>query len=88
MCLTLKAALAACAIAMAPAGALAEGGRQNGPSVGAEIDEAINRALERLERLIEDTPMYEAPVITPDGDIIIRRKRPDRPPLPEGQRRT
>ena len=64
------------------------------PSVGQRVDEAMQRALNLMEHFIGAIPGYEAPEITPEGDIIIRKKRPnsvpdadDNKPLPEGQRR-
>lgn len=63
-------------------------------SVGQKVDEAMQRALNLMERFIGAIPGYEAPQISPEGDIIIRRKRHDSgpgaaddKPLPEGQRR-
>ncbi len=46
-------------------------------SLGAEVDQAIERALKSLESFIDRFPGYEAPEVTPEGDIIIRKKRPD-----------
>lgn len=64
------------------------------PSVEQKVDEVMQRALDLIERVIGASPGYEAPEIMPEGDIIIRRKRPDAgpdaadgKPLPEGQRR-
>ena len=64
------------------------------PSVGQKVNEAMQRALNLMERFIGVIPGYEAPEVTREGDIIIRRKRPDtvpdaadNKPLPEGQRR-
>ncbi len=44
-------------------------------------------ALEELEGFVDDLSLYEAPVILPNGDILIRRK-PEEPraapnPMPE-----
>ena len=82
----LKSGLFACLLAAAPASALAEKVGQD-PSVGDKVGQAIDKAMERLQRLIEETPMYEAPEITPEGDIIIRKRRPTPDPLPKGHRR-
>lgn len=44
------------------------------------LRELLNEArpeLEQLLRQLENLPMYEAPEILPNGDIIIRRVRPD-----------
>jgi hypothetical protein len=40
-------------------------------------------ALRDLAAKIDDIRNYEAPEILPNGDIIIRRKRPYGPPMPE-----
>lgn len=39
-------------------------------------------ALQELARMIGDIRNYEPPEVLPNGDIIIRRKRPAPPPLP------
>ena len=45
--------------------------------------EGIEQLLRALEALLLSIPQYEAPEITEDGDIIIRRKRkPPEPPEP------
>ena len=42
----------------------------------------IESMMERLPLLIDSLPEYEAPVILPNGDILIRRKR-DLPTVPK-----
>ena len=44
--------------------------------LGAQIDEALARALKQFEVMAERFPGYEVPEVTPEGDIIIRKKRP------------
>ena len=59
-------------------------------SLGAQVDEALERALRSLERFIDRVPGYEAPEIMPNGDIVIRKKPPRPAPedaSPAGQRR-
>lgn len=49
--------------------------------------EAARRLMWLLKMMIENIPQYEAPVITDEGDIIIRRKRkplPAPPPTGDG----
>ncbi|RMD90330.1 MAG: AAA+ family ATPase [Alphaproteobacteria bacterium] len=45
--------------------------------------------LKELEEILQNLDAYEAPEILPNGDIIIRRKRPLEPPaeeaVPEGE---
>ena len=43
--------------------------------------EGMERMLRAMELLIEMVPQYEAPELTPEGDIIIRRKRRVEEPL-------
>ena len=42
----------------------------------------VGPLMDQLSIAIEDLPRYEAPVILPNGDILIRRKRPLDPPPP------
>jgi hypothetical protein len=46
--------------------------------------EAMSKMVRALELLIQSIPQYEQPEVNENGDIIIRRKRPDGAPrLPE-----
>ncbi|MEX0582754.1 MAG: hypothetical protein WD185_03710 [Sneathiella sp.] len=40
--------------------------------------EGITRLMDALGAFIASIPQYEAPVMNENGDIIIRRKNPDR----------
>lgn len=44
--------------------------------------EGARRILDGIRRLVEQMPMFEAPRVTPEGDIILKRLRP---PPPEGE---
>ena len=48
------------------------------------IVDALTRTLELLSRTFDQVMIYEVPELLPNGDIIIRRKRPkpDRPEMP------
>ena len=46
------------------------------------IVDALSRTLELLSRTFDQVMIYEVPELLPNGDIIIRRKRP-KPDLPE-----
>lgn len=46
------------------------------------IVDALTRTLELLSRTFDQVMIYEVPELLPNGDIIIRRKRP-KPNLPE-----
>ena len=84
MSVILSAPVAALLLAGAPA--FAEDTPGKAPeerSLGERLDEAVKDldaamqdALRSVERLIEDVPGYEAPEVLPNGDIIIRKKRP------------
>lgn len=52
-----------------------------GEEMGLAVEE-MKPALEELARLIGDIRNYEPPEVLPNGDIIIRRKRPELPPMP------
>jgi hypothetical protein len=42
--------------------------------------EAMSKMVRALELLIQSIPQYEQPEVNENGDIIIRRKRPNDPP--------
>jgi hypothetical protein len=54
-------------------------------SVGRLAQESLEELLRRLEDFLRSVPLYQAPEITEDGDIIIRRapREPEAAP-PEG----
>lgn len=79
--------LLAFGLAVAPAAVMAGDDRSERDSLGSQLDDAVERAIDSLEKLIDRMPMYEAPEVTPDGDIIIRKRKPEPAPLPEDQRR-
>lgn len=41
------------------------------------LDEGMRDAMRSVEKFIDEVPGYEAPEVTPEGDIIIRKKRPE-----------
>lgn len=45
--------------------------------------EGVETLLRALEALVDMIPQYEMPELTEEGDIIIRRKRPD--DVPRGE---
>lgn len=53
---------------------------------------AIESLMDVMRTVIDKIPMYEAPEILDNGDILIRRKRPEEAPqpkpVPEGQQKT
>lgn len=50
-------------------------------SPGELARQGLESLLRALDAFVDIIPQYEAPELTEDGDIIIRRKpRPDRPP--------
>jgi hypothetical protein len=53
------------------------------PSIAQDLEQAeqafrrgLDSMKEALERLIEAVPQYEAPQMTEEGDIVIRRRPP------------
>jgi hypothetical protein len=44
--------------------------------------DAMSKMVRALELLIQQIPQYEKPEINENGDIIIRRKRPNATPQP------
>lgn len=45
--------------------------------------EGVERMLDAMELFLQAIPQYEAPEITPEGDIIIRRRNPRPAPVIE-----
>lgn len=43
------------------------------------LEDATRKAMQAFELMLKAIPQYEAPEILDNGDIIIRRKRPDAP---------
>ena len=74
--------LAACfAIAIAAAAVPARAGAPE-KDPGALAMEGVGKLVRALELLLDNIPQYEKPEITEQGDIIIRRKRPNATELP------
>jgi hypothetical protein len=48
--------------------------------------EGMAKMLQALDKLVESIPQYQLPEITENGDIILRRKKPDAPARPVPQR--
>ena len=44
------------------------------------LREGADKLLRAIERMIETMPVYELPEITPEGDIILRRRPAPEPP--------
>jgi len=52
------------------------------PSAPGELArEGVTKILQALEKLLQSVPQYQMPEIDENGDIILRRKRPE-PPAP------
>jgi hypothetical protein len=47
------------------------------------LSEELAPAIRELEGLVEDLNAYHPPEVLPNGDIIIRRRTPIDPPMPE-----
>lgn len=77
----LPAALLALALAAGPATAQERDKDEKGLEETARS--AIEALMEVMRTVIDKIPMYEAPVILDNGDILIRRKRPEEAPQPK-----
>ncbi len=44
--------------------------------------EGLAKMLQALEAIVQSVPQYHMPEITENGDIVIRRKKPDQAPAP------
>lgn len=83
----MAAGMLAAALAIAPADAKEAESQERSP--GALAAEGLEKLLRAFDLFIDSIPQYEPPVVTDDGDIIIRRKRkPDAQPAPEPVPRT
>lgn len=49
------------------------------------VTESARRILEGIRRLVDRMPMFEAPRVTPEGDIILKRIRPTFPEADEAK---
>lgn len=78
------AAFAASLAVAAPAGAQDRSPLREEPLAERILRQATEALLKTLAGIVAAIPQYEAPEITEDGDIIIRRKRPPDPqPSPD-----
>jgi hypothetical protein len=50
--------------------------------------EALDKLMKAMSALVKSIPQYEMPETLPNGDIIIRRKRPDDSKPPSKEERT
>ena len=82
----------ALAIALAAGPATAQQRDQKEQGLEETARSAIESLMDVMRTLIDKIPMYEAPVIMDNGDILIKRKRPEEAPQPkppnEGQQKT
>ena len=73
----------ALAIALAAGPAHAQQRDQKEQGLEETARSAIESLMDVMRTVIDKIPMYEAPVILDNGDILIRRKRPDEAPQPK-----
>lgn len=52
------------------------------PAPGELAREGLAKMLQALDKLIQSIPQYEMPSVDENGDIILRRKRPEAPVTP------
>lgn len=77
----LTATALAIGLALAPAARAAEE-PPPGQSSAELAMEGLGKLMQALESFIRSIPQFEAPVVTEEGDIVIRRKRETAPPSP------
>ncbi len=75
----LKAAGLATLLALSLSPALAQT-QDKGEGLEETARGAIEALMDVMQAVIAKIPMYEAPVILENGDILIRRKKPDPAP--------
>lgn len=49
-----------------------------------DLREGLEKVLRAIEGLVKSVPVYEMPYVDENGDIIIRRRHPDREPDDRG----
>ena len=82
--LMLAPALAiALAAGPAPGQAIAQQRDQKEQGLEETARSAIESLMDVMRTVIDKIPMYEAPVILDNGDILIKRKRPEDAPQPK-----
>ncbi len=76
--------LAATVLAALAWPAAAQDKQAPGETPGELATDAMSKMVRALELMIQSIPQYEKPEVNENGDIIIRRKRPNDPPrMPE-----
>lgn len=85
----LRAALLAAVLASAsPALAQTQAPRDSAKEAEEIAREALDKLMKAMSALMKSIPQYEMPETLPNGDIIIRRKRPDDSKPPPKEERT
>lgn len=82
----LRAALLAAVLALAGPGLAQTPAPRDSAKEAEEIArEALDKLMKAMSALMKSIPQYELPETLPNGDIIIRRKRPEdsKPPAKE-----
>jgi hypothetical protein len=75
--------LLAPALALALAAGPAAAQQKKEESLEETARSAIEALMDVMRTLVDKIPMYEAPVILENGDILIRRKRAEPDPAPQ-----
>lgn len=71
------AALLACGMAVAPVADAVAGEQEPGQTPRELLDDATEKMMQALRLMLMAVPQYALPEINDNGDIIIRRIRPD-----------
>lgn len=64
-------------VAPAPAAFAQAADKPAGETPKEMLEDATRKAMQAFELMLKSIPQYEAPEILENGDIIIRRKRPE-----------
>lgn len=75
-------AISAAMTVATPGPAIAQTESPAGRAPGEVIEETTRRVLEIFQNLMGAIPQYEAPVVLDNGDILIKRKRPEPESVP------
>jgi hypothetical protein len=73
----------ALAIALTAGPAMAQQRDQKEQGLEETARSAIESLMDVMRTVIDKIPMYEAPMILDNGDILIKRKRPEDAPQPK-----
>src|SRR5262245_27201872 len=74
---------AALALGLAASGAQPAFAQATMETAQRQAVEGLGKLLDALQMFVKSVPQYSAPEVLPNGDIIIRRVKPQETPAPE-----